>query len=87
PNESPEINRMTPAGIRQGVGAKLGQSQMVADLGSLNTTNRPLDFALTTEGQYFRVLQQTENGTSLRFTRDGAFYLTPTGQNENMLVT
>ncbi|WP_433959474.1 flagellar hook-basal body protein [Cytobacillus horneckiae] len=87
PNESPEINRMTPAGIRQGVGAKLGQSQMVADLGSLNTTNRPLDFALTTEGQYFRVLQQTENGASLRFTRDGAFYLTPTGQNENMLVT
>lgn len=87
PNESPVINRMTPAGIRQGVGAKLGQSQMVADLGSLNTTNRPLDFALTTEGQYFRVLQQTENGASLRFTRDGAFYLTPTGQNENMLVT
>ncbi|MGG0888542.1 flagellar hook-basal body protein [Cytobacillus horneckiae] len=87
PNESPEINRMTPAGIRQGVGAKLGQSQMVADLGSLNTTNRSLDFALTTEGQYFRVLQQTENGASLRFTRDGAFYLTPTGQNENMLVT
>ncbi|GLB59019.1 flagellar hook-basal body protein [Cytobacillus sp. NCCP-133] len=82
-----ETERITPAGIRQGVGAKLAQSQIVMKQGALKSTERPLDMALTKEGQYFRVLEQTNEGAAVRFTRDGAFYLTPVSENETMLVT
>lgn len=82
-----EANRLTPNGIRQGTGAKLAQSQMVMTQGSLKQSGRPLDFAFTTEGQYFKVLEQGENGANVRYTRDGAFYLTPLSDNEIMLVT
>lgn len=82
-----EAGRLTPGGIRQGVGAKLAQSQIVMQQGSLKATDRPLDFAFTKEGQYFRVLEQTEDGAAVRFTRAGAFYLTPVSDNETMLVT
>lgn len=86
-NQNLEEGRFTPQGIRQGVGAKLAQSQIVMKQGALKATERPLDLAFTKEGQYFRVLEQTNNGTAVRFTRDGAFYLTPLSQNETMLVT
>ncbi|WP_394138525.1 flagellar hook-basal body protein [Cytobacillus oceanisediminis] len=86
-NQDFEAGRLTPAGIRQGVGAKLAQSQIVMKQGALKATERPLDMAFTKEGQYFRVLEQTEGGTAVRFTRDGAFYLTPVSENETMLVT
>lgn len=82
-----ETNRLTPNGIRQGVGAKLAQSQMVMTQGSLKQTDRPLDIAFTTEDQFFRVLEQGENGANIRYTRDGALYLTPLSDNETMLVT
>ncbi|MBY0123201.1 flagellar hook-basal body protein [Bacillus sp. S/N-304-OC-R1] len=82
-----EVNRLTPNGVRQGVGAKLAQSQMVGSQGSIKSTDRSLDMALTAEGQYFKVLEQSENGSAIRYTRDGAFYLTPLSANENMLVT
>lgn len=82
-----ETNRLTPNGIRQGVGAKLAQSQIVMTQGSIKQTDRPLDLAFTTEGQYFKVLEQGEDGSKVRYTRDGAFYLTPLSENETMLVT
>ncbi|MBU8881085.1 flagellar hook-basal body protein [Bacillus sp. FJAT-29790] len=86
-NVNHEGNRLTPNGIRQGVGAKLAQSQIVMTQGALKRTDRPLDMALKTEGQYFRVLEQGDNGSAVRYTRDGSFYLTPLSQNETMLVT
>ncbi|WP_264739824.1 flagellar hook-basal body protein [Cytobacillus firmus] len=86
-NPTAETARLTPAGIRQGVGAKLAQSQIVMKQGALKATERPLDLAFTKEGQYFRVLEQTEEGAAVRFTRAGAFYLTPVSENETMLVT
>ncbi len=82
-----ETERFTPPGIRQGVGAKVGQSQIVMKQGALKTTERPLDMALTKEGQYFRVLEQSNEESAVRFTRDGAFHLTPISENETMLVT
>lgn len=81
------VQRMSPEGVRQGVGAKLAQAKLVGTLGSLKSTDRMLDFALTGEGQYFRILHQTENGADIRYTRDGSFHLTPSGNNEVMLVT
>lgn len=86
-NANAEVNRLTPNGIRQGVGAKVAQSQIVMTQGSIKNTERPLDLAFTTERQYFRVLEQGENGTNVRYTRDGAFYITPLSADEVMLVT
>lgn len=86
-NVNNEVNRLTPNGIRQGVGAKLAQSQVVMKQGSIQNTDRPLDLAFTKENQYFRVLEQDENGSNVRYTRDGAFYVTPVSNNEVMLVT
>lgn len=82
-----ELDRLTPNGIRQGVGAKLGQVQTIMAQGSLKATGRELDFALAEKGQLFRVLEQTDGGTNVRYTRDGAFYLSPISPNETMLVT
>ena len=89
PSEAKELGRQTPLGIRQGTGAKISQSQMVLSQGSLKTTGRDLDAALTKEGQYFTVNVQDGNGSETRLTRDGAFYLSPSEGNPNqmMLVT
>jgi flagellar basal-body rod protein FlgG len=86
PNDSNASNRLTPNGIRQGVGAKLGQVQINMTQGSLKTTDRPLDAAFKVENQYFRVLVQDEKGSSVQYTRDGSFFLTPVSETEAMLV-
>lgn len=87
PNASAEQNRLTPNGIRQGTGAKLGQVLTDMKQGSLKSTGRELDTAFQTEGQYYKVLVQKDNTSSIQYTRDGAFYLTPVAKNEVMLVT
>ncbi|WML46215.1 flagellar hook-basal body protein [Neobacillus sp. PS3-40] len=87
PNASAEQNRLTPNGIRQGSGAKLGQILTDMKQGSLKSTGRELDTAFQTEGQYYKVLVQKDNSSSIQYTRDGAFYLTPVAKNEVMLVT
>ncbi|MGD6966597.1 flagellar hook-basal body protein [Rossellomorea vietnamensis] len=85
--EDRELNgRLTPAGIRQGAGAKLGQSEINLKQGSLKSTGRNLDFALTAGNQFFKVLVQGEEGADVRYTRDGAFYANPIGNGEMMLV-
>jgi flagellar basal-body rod protein FlgG len=87
PNDALEQNRQTPFNIRQGTGARLGQTQMVLTQGSLKQTDRALDTAFTAEGQFYRVMVQDENGgTSLNLTRNGALYLSPISDNETMLV-
>jgi flagellar basal-body rod protein FlgG len=78
--------RLTPAGIRQGVGAKLSQSEINLAQGSLKATGRTLDFALTSRNQFFKVLVQGDDGAEVRYTRDGAFYANPVGNGEMMLV-
>ncbi|WP_044339972.1 flagellar hook-basal body protein [Rossellomorea aquimaris] len=81
-----EPGRLTPLGIREGSGAKLSQSQLILNQGSLKSTGRQLDFALTNEGQFFKVLAADDNGSAVRYTRDGAFFVSPTGNGEAMLV-
>ena len=89
PSETKEIGRQTAIGIRQGTGAKISQAQLVLAQGSLKTTERDLDAALTKEDQFFMVNVQDGNGSKVRLTRDGAFYLSPSQGNPNqmMLVT
>lgn len=82
-----EVGRLTPDGIRQGTGAKLAQAQLVMTQGTLKTTDRSLDTAFTKENQLYKVLVQTEGGAEVQYTRNGAFYLSPVGENELALVT
>ncbi|MBB6453988.1 flagellar basal-body rod protein FlgG [Salirhabdus euzebyi] len=80
--------RTTPAGIRQGTGARLGHTNIKMDAGTIVSTNRPLDVALTDDKQFFQV-QVNENGQAVtQYTRAGNFYLQPINNNEQvMLVT
>jgi len=86
-NEDTGAPRLTPAGIRQGTGAKLGQIQMVLTQGTIKATDRPLDTAFTKPGLFYRIQVQTNDGYETQYTRDGAFYLSPLSDNETMLVT
>lgn len=83
PREDKEKGRLTPNGIRQGVGAHLGLVKHIQTQGSIKVTGRPLDVAITKENQYFKI---NVNG-QIQYTRDGAFYLSPTGNNQVSLVT
>lgn len=71
--------RDTPVGIRYGVGAQIGLIQSNQTQGSLQVTDRDLDFALTTKNQYFNVLMQNPEGdVRTAYTRNGSFYVTQT---------
>jgi flagellar basal-body rod protein FlgG len=71
--------RQTPVGIRYGVGAQIGQIQSNQNQGSIQRTERDLDFALTTKNQYFNVIMRDEAGQDrTAYTRNGSFYVTPT---------
>ncbi|ANB60655.1 flagellar hook-basal body protein [Anoxybacteroides amylolyticum] len=85
-----QADRLTPEGVRRGVGAKLAETNLVLTQGPLQQTGRMLDVALTKEGQFFRVLAEAADGaTAIRYTRDGAFYLSPSANDPTtlMLVT
>lgn len=81
-----EEGRNTPEGIRRGSGAATAQTAMRFEQGSLQNTGRELDVALTQPGFFFEMTAE-DDGTR-RFTRDGAFYLSPNPENEaeNFLV-
>ncbi|MDN4605982.1 flagellar hook-basal body protein [Sporosarcina highlanderae] len=78
--------RQSPAGIRYGVGAMLGSVQMNTKVGSLQATNRELDFALTEPKHYFNLIRPTENGEQTVYTRQGNFFVTPVEGGNLMLV-
>ncbi|MEI2666693.1 flagellar hook-basal body protein [Rossellomorea sp. LJF3] len=81
-----ETGRLTPLGVREGNGAKLSQAQLILNQGSLKATGRSLDFALTSDRQFFKVLAADEYSSAVRYTRDGAFSASPVGNGEMMLV-
>lgn len=86
-HEDNEIGRRTPNGIRLGTGAKLSETNLRMEQGSIKVTDRTLDVALKRPNEFFQVMT-AENGQFLpRYTRDGAFYLSPEGDGTNALVT
>lgn len=87
PSPLQEEGRLSPLGIRQGVGAKLASSAITLSQGALMTTNRPLDLAFTESSQFLKVRLQDENGETNAFTRNGSLYLSPVENNQVMLVT
>ncbi|RUL53186.1 flagellar hook-basal body protein [Lysinibacillus antri] len=79
--------RQSPVGIRYGVGAHISQIQMNTKQGSLQLTDRDLDFAFTKENQYFNVIMPDGvNGQRTAYTRQGDFYVTPVAAGQVMLV-
>ena len=80
------VGRLTPQGIRQGVGAKLGLVKLILTQGALKNTERDLDAALTKPDLFFKVQTTDASGTTeMRFTRDGSFYLSPSAADANRL--
>ncbi|QOR66468.1 flagellar hook-basal body protein [Cytobacillus suaedae] len=85
PTQGNDVGRLTPDGIRQGVGARLGHTNAVFTVGTIVSTDRPLDIALTKEGQFLQV-QVEENGEQFtRYTRDGSLYLSPLGEGTGLV--
>lgn len=82
-NDEAEVGRLTPNGIRQGTGARIGQTQIDMTQGSIKSTDRSLDTAFTKVGQLYKVLGE---GNEIQYTRNGALYLSPVGENEVALV-
>ncbi|MEI5909117.1 flagellar hook-basal body protein [Bacillus spongiae] len=81
-----EIGRLTPEHIRVGVGSKVGHTQASFTQGSIQATERELDFAFTSSNQYLNVLNQSNTTSEISYTRDGALYVSPVGDGEMLLV-
>ncbi|UFT98904.1 flagellar hook-basal body protein [Radiobacillus kanasensis] len=78
--------RLTPDGIRIGSGAALGHTNTNLQVGNVQTTGRALDVALLDESQWFQVNVTEGGATETRFTRSGAFYLSPINDTHVMLT-
>lgn len=87
PNTNLEIGRRTPNGIRQGSGAKLSETNLRMEQGSIKLTDRSLDLALKRPNDFFELLAEENGDFATRYTRDGAFYLSPYDEGEMALVT
>lgn len=77
-----EVGRLTPNGLRVGSGARVGQFALRVEQGPLQKTDRALDVALVEAKQYFQI--QGDDG-EVRYTKNGAFYLSPIPNNEEQL--
>lgn len=76
--------RITPDGIRAGTGAKLGAINSNLTIGQMKTTDRALDTMLLNEKHFYHV-GLVENGENVvRYSRDGAFYLSPINNGEQV---
>ncbi len=82
-----EVGRETPYGLRIGHGAKVSQTMLRYEPGSIQDTGRQLDFRIEGLSGFFQVGVLGENGEleDVRFTKDGSFNLQPSG-NELALV-
>ncbi|MDA3128748.1 flagellar hook-basal body protein [Aliibacillus thermotolerans] len=73
-----QAGRLSPNGLRVGTGAKVAQTALRLDQGAVHQTGRALDFAITEEDYFFQV--EGPDG-DIRYSRDGAFYLTEDPDN------
>ncbi|WP_404455795.1 flagellar hook-basal body protein [Virgibacillus necropolis] len=79
--------RLTPDGVRIGTGAMLGSTNINLTQGAIKETGRGLDTALLNKNHLFQI-QVTENGVDeTRYTRSGAFYLSPVNDNQAVMLT
>lgn len=79
--------RLTPNGVRIGSGSALGAMNMDLSVGSFNETGRALDTALLEENHLFQIQITDDETSEIQYTRDGAFYLNPTGDQQTLMLT
>ncbi|WP_209121798.1 flagellar hook-basal body protein [Alkalihalobacillus sp. BA299] len=82
---SMETGRLTPNGIRVGAGAKIGQTSLRTEQGSIQQTDRPLDLAIQNPSHFFQVEVSNNGESEVRYTRDGAFYFSQNPNNPDVL--
>lgn len=83
-----QAGRLTPLGLPQGWGAKLGQIELRMDQGSLMATDNPLDLALEGDG-LFEVMRDNvdpDGNPMIAWTRDGSFQLTYDPADPDMMI-
>ncbi|MBY6037305.1 flagellar hook-basal body protein [Fictibacillus nanhaiensis] len=81
-----EDGRLTPNGIRMGSGARVSSTAVSLEAGTLQQTGRLLDVALTEPGMFFSLQSTDANGQEVvEYTRDGAFYLSPSAGNPDLM--
>lgn len=79
-----EVGRITPYGLRIGSGARVAQTSLRTEQGSILQTGRPLDLMIAGDSGFFRV---TSEGKT-HYTKDGSFQLQPIlNSNQVRLVT
>ncbi|MGB5944790.1 flagellar hook-basal body protein [Paenisporosarcina sp.] len=79
-----EVGRSTPYGLRVGSGALISQTTLRTEQGSIQKTDRPLDFMIQGDSGFFRVASQGNT----YYTKDGSFQLqTILNSNQVNLVT
>lgn len=73
---SSDAGTVVPSGIQVGLGVKTGSVYRIAEQGSMQVTNNPLDLAINGNG-FFQIT--LPDGTTA-YTRDGSFQLNAQGQ-------
>lgn len=79
--------RQTPLGIRVGTGARVGSTNSHFGIGSMQTTDRPLDTMLLEENHFYQIQVDNNGILETRYTRAGNFYVTPIANGNVRLVT
>src|SRR5690625_5303662 len=79
--------RLTPDGVRIGSGSALGSVNIDLTVGSQTTTDRTLDTALLGDNYLFQIQITDDDGSEIRYTRDGAFYLNPINDGQTLMLT
>jgi flagellar basal-body rod protein FlgG len=80
-DQTDQQNRLTPSGIRDGSGARIGDTSVDLSMGAIKQTDNPLDLALTKDHQFFTV----NHGGATAYTRSGAFNAQPDPNDPNTL--
>lgn len=79
-----EIGRVTPNGLRIGSGVRVTQTSLRNEQGSIQQTDRPLDFSIQGDSAFFRVASEGKTF----YTKDGSFQVQPVlNSNQVNLVT
>jgi flagellar basal-body rod protein FlgG len=70
--------RVTPLGLTQGLGARVGLTQLILTQGTRKDTGSPLDLMIEGDG-FFEVATRVDGELTQAWTRDGAFQVSYEG--------
>ena len=86
PRTEYETGRLTPLGIRTGVGALVSTTDVIHRVGSAQVTDRSLDVMLNDPYDFLRIgVPDGNGGMEVRYSRDGSLALSTVPNNENLV--